>query len=255
MQRGQGNIGHSPTRSVQQWFCSSARTGSPCFCPGPRRSNTGGRCLWGDEGWGEGLPPLQGRETGTSFPPLCMEWGAPSSAQEPQTRGPAHGGALPSLPKALSQCHAPEREGHQAGGGQGASQWPHPRSDEWWVHPWPGRLCPWGKAPAPGDSSPRAGRVEAEVHTPQRQQTACSLPACRLHRCLEPLLPFASSPPPPPSWPLLPPSSSHPQGPAPPALPRAHSSLTRLQGQVSSKQGEEESLHDGGHGRAEPGRL
>ena len=193
MQRGQGNIGHSLTRSVQQWFCSSARTGSPCCCPGPRRRNTGGRCLWGDEGWGEGLPPLQGGGTGTSFPPLCMEWGAPSSAQEPQTRGPAHGGALPSLPKALSRCHAPEREGHQAGGGQGASQWPRPRSDARWVHPWPGRLCPWGKAPAPGDASPRAGRVEAEVHTSQRQQAAHSLPACRLHPCLEPLLPFASS--------------------------------------------------------------
>lgn len=47
-----------------------------------------------------------------------MEQGAPSRAQEPQTRGPAHGGALPSLPKALSQCHIPEREGHQAGEGR-----------------------------------------------------------------------------------------------------------------------------------------
>lgn len=71
--------------------------------------------------------------------------------------------------------------------------------------------------------------------------------------CIGASSPFSHLPPPP--WPLLPPSSSHPQGPAPPALPRAHSSLTRLQGPVSSEQGEEDSLHDGGRGRAEPGRL
>ena len=148
---------------------------------------------------------------------------------------------------------------------QGASQWPRPRSDERWVHPWPGQLCPCGEAPAPGDSSPPAGQVEAEVHTVKRQQAASSPPARRLHQRLEPLLLpassqpactqappapqalllLASSQPPPPSRPLLPPSSSHPHGPAPPALPWAHPSLTRLQGQVSSEQGEEESLHGG----------
>lgn len=130
--------------------------------------------------------------------------------------------------------------------GQGASQWPRPQNDEWWVHPWPGRLCPWGEAPAPGDSSPRAGQVEAEVHTAKGQQAASSPPARRLHRRLEPLLLLASSQPPLPSGPLLPPSSSHPQGLLPQLCPRAHPSLTRLQGQVSSEQGEEESLHGGG---------
>lgn len=97
--------------------------------------------------------------------------------------------------------------------GQGASQWPRPRSDERWVHPWPGQLCPWGEAPAPGDSSPRAGQVEAEVHTAKRQQATSSPPARRLHRRLEPL---SCLPPPSRLLPLGP--SCLPHRPTPRAL-------------------------------------
>lgn len=194
----------------------------------------GGAC-GGMRGGVKGCPLCRAGGQEPRFLLSCMEWGALSSAQEPQTRGPARAGTLPSLPKALSRCHAPEREGHQAGGGQGgqdpsqmacitgqdASQWPRPRSGERWVHPWPGRLCPWGKAPAPGDSSPRAGRVEAEVHTSHRQQATR-----RLHRCLKPLLPSASSPLAPlasliipPPGPCSPSSSPGPLKPHPAARP------------------------------------
>ena len=96
---------------------------------------------------------------------------------------------------------------------QGASQWPRPRSDERWVHPWPGQLCPCGEAPAPGDSSPPAGQVEAEVHTVKRQQAASSPPARRLHRRLKL---FSCLPPPSHLLPLGP--SCLPHHPTPMAL-------------------------------------
>lgn len=176
-----------------------------------------------------------------------MEQGAPSRAQEPQTRGPAHGGALPSLPKALSQCHIPEREGHQAGEGRvdrTLPKWPASPGKV----PLSGlvpRTMSGGCIPGRAGSVPGArlqllvihllGQDRSKLRSTQRR--ANRPPAARLHAGST----GASSP-----FFCLPPSSSHPQGLLPQLCPRAHPSLTRLQGQVSSEQGEEESLHGGG---------
>lgn len=222
-------MGRSPTRSVQHWFCSSAHAGSPRCCPGPRRSNTGGRCLWGNEGWGDGLPlssVLGDRNLVSSSPAWS---GGHHLVHKSHRLGALHTGA--PCPTSRRPCHdATLLRGR--GTRQGRAGWigpfPNglhhrarclsvasslPRSDERWLHPWPGQLCPWGEAPAPGDSSPRAGQVEAEVHTAKRQQAASSPPARRLHRRLEPL---SCLPPPSRLLPLGP--SCLPHRPTPRAL-------------------------------------
>lgn len=187
-----------------------------------------------------------------------MERGALSRAQEPQTKGPAHGGALPSHPKALSRCHAPEREGHQAGEGRvdrTLPKWPASPGKVPLSGLVPGAMSG-GCIPGRVGSVPGArlqllvihllGQDRSKLRSTQRR--ANRPPAARLHAGSTGASNPFCLPPPSHLLPLGP--SCLPHRPTPRALlpqlcPGAHPSLTRLQDKVSSEQGEE-SLHGGG---------